>query len=204
MDIGLFFKALLIGFSIAAPVGPIGILCIHNTLTEGRVWGLVSGLGAATADAVYGSIAGFGLVLISEFLIRQQLWLHLFGGSFLCYLGVKTFFKQPTKQAAASNGKGLIGIYVSTFALTLTNPVTILSFVAIFAWLGLTDAEGNYTSAWILVSGVFCGSALWWLFLSSGVGFFRERFTRNSLGWVNKISGMLITAFGILAFLSAG
>jgi len=188
---------------IAAPVGPIGILCIRRTLNGGRISGLVSGLGAATADSVYGCVAGFGLAFISNFLVKQQIWLHLIGGAFLCYLGIKTLLAKPANQAAAARENGLVGDYASTFFLTLTNPMTIISFAAIFAGLGLASTRGNYGSAGVLVMGVFIGSALWWLVLSSGVGIFRKKFNTNSLQWVNRISGVIITGFGLFALLSA-
>ncbi len=196
-------KGLIIGFSIAAPVGPIGVLCIRRTLSEGRVSGLVSGLGAATADAIYGSIAGFGLAFISNFLVGQQGWLRLIGGLFLCYLGLKTFLAKPVEQTALAKGIGLVGAYVSTFFLTLTNPMTIISFAAIFTGLGLAGTRGNYAAAGVLVLGVFIGSALWWLILSGGVGIFREKFNPHGLQWVNRISGAIITGFGLWALLSA-
>jgi threonine/homoserine/homoserine lactone efflux protein len=199
MDTSLFFRGLVIGFSIAAPVGPIGVLCIRRTLADGQIAGLVSGLGAATADGMYGCVAGFGLTLISGVLIDQQMWLRLFGGLFLCYLGVKTLFSKPAEQAARASGSGLLSAYASTFLLTVTNPLTILSFAAIFAGLGLAGARGSYASALILVLGVFLGSALWWLFLSGGVGLFRDKFNRQGLLWVNRISGVMITAFGMVA-----
>jgi threonine/homoserine/homoserine lactone efflux protein len=199
MDYGLFFRGLVIGFSIAAPVGPIGILCIRRTLSDGRSLGLVSGLGAATADAMYGCVAGFGLTFISGLLIDQQMWLRLFGGLFLCYLGVKTLLSKPAEQAAKVGGSGLLGAYASTFLLTLTNPLTILSFAAIFAGLGLANTSGNYASAMMLVLGVFLGSASWWLLLSGGVGLFRDKFNTQGLLWVNRISGVIITIFGMIA-----
>jgi threonine/homoserine/homoserine lactone efflux protein len=173
VDIGFLLKGLFIGFSIAAPVGPIGLLCIRRTLANGRTSGLVSGLGAATADAIYGCIAGFGLTFISTLLISQQVWFRVIGGFFLCYLGLKTFFSRPAEQKASAKGNGLISAYASTFFLTLTNPMTILSFAAIFAGLGVASAGGNYVSAGVLVLGVFSGSALWWLLLSGGVAFFQ-------------------------------
>lgn len=199
MDINYLIKGLLIGFSIAAPVGPIGILCIKRTITSGRLAGLISGLGAATADAVYGFIAAFGLTFISSFLIDQQSWLRLLGGAFLCYLGVKTFITKPTESSSLSNEISLLNAYGSTFFLTLTNPLTILSFAAIFAGLGLLDVDGNYLSATIIVLGVFIGSACWWFLLSSGVSIFRTRFTSTGLLWVNRISGLIILGFGIAA-----
>jgi len=195
-------RGILIGFSIAAPVGPIGVLCIRRTLAEGRATGFVSGLGAATADAIYGCIAGFGLTLVTRFLIDQQVWLRLFGGAFLCYLGVKTVLSRPARQAASAKGSGLAGAYGSTFLLTLTNPMTILSFAAVFAGLGLVSAEGSYASAGILVLGVFTGSALWWLTLSGGVSLLRSKFDARRLEWVNRISGIIITGFGVVALLS--
>ena len=202
MDITLLFKGLIIGFSIAAPVGPIGVLCIRRTLSDGRAAGLLSGLGAATADAVYGSIAGFGLTVIAGFLIRQQNWLSMLGGCFLCYLGLKTWLTAPADQPVSVKNEGLIGAYASTFLLTLTNPATILSFTAIFAGLGLAKTAGSYTSALILVMGVFAGSALWWLMLSGGVSLFRTKFTPHRLRWVNRLSGIIITGFGLLIWLS--
>jgi threonine/homoserine/homoserine lactone efflux protein len=197
-----FLRGLIIGFSIAAPVGPIGVLCIRRTLANGRASGLISGLGAATADAIYGSIAGFGLTFISSLLIRQQGWLRLVGGTFLCYLGLKTFFARPAEQPALAKGNDLLSAYASTFFLTLTNPMTILSFAAIFAGLGVGSASGNYFSAGILVLGVFIGSALWWLILSSGVGMIWKKFNSLGLRWINRISGIIITAFGLFVLLS--
>ena len=199
MDYGLFLRGLVIGFSIAAPVGPIGVLCIRRTLADGQLSGLVSGLGAATADGMYGCVAGFGLTFISSALIDQQMWLRLFGGLFLCYLGIKTLLSKPAEQAARADRSGLLGVYASTFLLTVTNPLTILSFAAIFAGLGLANTGGNYASALVLVLGVFHGSAAWWLLLSGGVGLLREKFNTQALLWVNRISGTIITVFGMIA-----
>lgn len=198
----IFLRGLLIGISIAAPVGPIGVLCIRRTLAEGRLSGLVSGLGAASADAIYGIIAGFGLTFISGFLVAQQIWLSLFGGIFLCYLGIRTFISRPSEDAAQTQSHGLLRNYLSIFFLTLTNPMTILSFAAIFAGLGLADSSGDYGSAIILVLGVFSGSALWWLILSFGVSLFRERVTYQWMMWINRASGVIVFGFGIVALAS--
>jgi len=202
MDVSFLLRGIIIGFSIAAPVGPIGVLCIRRTLAEGRRAGLVSGLGAATADAVYGSIAGFGLTLISSILVSQQVWLRLIGGIFLCYLGVKTFLAKPAVEAALAKGSGWIGAYASTFFLTLTNPMTILSFATIFAGLGIVSVDGSYVAAGVLVFGVFLGSALWWLLLCSGISWFSTKFNLRGLRWVNQIAGVLIMAFGLVALFS--
>ncbi len=194
-----FLSGMIIGFSIAAPVGPIGVLCIRRTLADGRLHGLASGLGAASADAIYGSIAGFGLTAISGFLVAQGDWLRLIGGVFLVYLGARTFLTRPAERPAGAVGRGLASAYASTFALTLTNPVTILSFAAIFAGLGLAEREADYGAAVALVAGVFSGSAAWWLLLSGGVSLFRRAFTPSRMRWINRLSGAVLTGFGVLA-----
>jgi threonine/homoserine/homoserine lactone efflux protein len=200
MTLPLLLRGLLIGLSIAAPVGPIGVLCIRRTLADGRTVGFVSGLGAATADMLFGCVAGFGLTFISGVLLEQQLWLRLVGGLFLCYLGVKTLLSRPAEVAATAQGKGLLGAYTSTLFLTATNPLTIFAFAAIYAGLGA--AAGDYGAAMTLVAGVFTGSALWWLLLSGGVSLFRAKFTSRSLLWVNRISGVVIVGFGCFSLLS--
>jgi threonine/homoserine/homoserine lactone efflux protein len=193
---------LLIGFSIAAPVGPIGVLCIRRTLADGWATGLVSGLGAATADAAYGALAAFGLTAITSLLVGQQRLLQLVGGLFLGYLGVRTFLATPATQAARAGGRGLAGAYLSTLLLTLTNPATILSFIAIFAGFGLATTSGGTADALTLVLGVFVGSAAWWLLLSSGVSLLRGAVTPARLRWVNRGSGALLTAAGLLSLAS--
>ena len=202
MDFSLLLKGTLIGFSIAAPVGPIGVLCIRRTIAQGRIAGFVSGLGAATADVVYGCIAGFGLTFISQFLVKQQNILSLVGGVFLLYLGIKTFFAKSSGEELENNEKGLWSAYLSTFFLTLTNPITILSFVAIFAGMGIVSESGNYLSALMLVLGVFIGSMLWWTLLSGGASFFQKKINAEGLAWINKVSGVIITAFGVAALFS--
>jgi threonine/homoserine/homoserine lactone efflux protein len=199
MDSGLFLRGLIIGFSIAAPVGPIGILCIRRTLSEGRASGFLSGLGAATADALYGCVAGFGLTVVSVFLVGQRFWVQLIGGIFLMALGVKTLRAAPAERAAAASGAGLAASYVSTLFLTLTNPMTILSFAGIFAALGVAETGGDLSAAASLVLGVFIGSAAWWLLLSGGVGLLRERLSAGLLRWTNRLSGAILLVFGIVA-----
>lgn len=195
--VNLFFRGVMLGFAIAAPVGPIGLLCIRRSLSYGAMAGLLSGLGAATADGVYGAVAAFGLAVVSNFLTDQSKWLGIIGGLFLCYLGVTTFLSKPADKPAEISKTGLAGAYLSTFGLTLTNPATILSFVLLFA--GFAPADLGYGQAVIMVGGVFLGSALWWLLLSGGVSRLRHWLTPDRLVWVNRIFGVLITAFGIVA-----
>jgi threonine/homoserine/homoserine lactone efflux protein len=196
MDV--FLRGLLIGFSIAAPVGPIGVLCIRRTLAEGRLAGFLSGMGAASADMFYGAVAAFGLTAVQEMLIGQSNWLRVVGGIFLLYLGLKTFFSKPVEEAAKSSRGGLFGAYLTTFFLTITNPITILYFIAIFAGLRLGETGGNYASATFMVLGVFLGSAAWWLTLSLLVGLLRNRFNTTWQTWVNRAAGMIIFGFGMV------
>jgi threonine/homoserine/homoserine lactone efflux protein len=202
MSIFFLLKGLLIGFSIAAPVGPIGVLCIRRTLANGRISGFVSGLGAATADGLYGTIAAFGLTLISDVLVGQQMWFRIIGGSFLLYLGIKTFLSKPSEKSASDKKGNLFVDYISTFFLTIMNPITILSFVAVFAGLGLSDLSGNYISAILMVSGVILGSIGWWLILSNVINLFRAKFNPASLKIVNWISGGIMMVFAVIAFVS--
>lgn len=210
MEIGFFLRSMLIGLSIAATIGPMSVLCIQRTLRKGYRYGLVSGLGIATADGCYASVASFGLTIISTFLVSQQAWIRLIGGMFLVYLGIKTMVSRPPERAAAAkDGAGtFLGAYVSTLLLTLTNPLTILSFAAIFAGLGVASAAGppgtgrGYLTATLVVAGVFCGSASWWLILTGSISLLREKFTPTWMLWLNRISGCIIAVFGIAALIS--
>jgi threonine/homoserine/homoserine lactone efflux protein len=202
VNASFFVRGLVIGFSLAAPVGPIGLLCIRRSLAEGRVVGLATGLGAATADASYGALAAFGLTAVSGFLVAQKFWLGVFGGAFLFYLGVRTFVSRPSRQGASQRGGGLLSAYASTLVLTLTNPITILSFIPVFAGLGL-GLSSSYASASATVAGVFAGSALWWLVLSNGVAAFHDRVNDAWMRRVNRLSGSLIASFGVFAVISA-
>jgi threonine/homoserine/homoserine lactone efflux protein len=189
----------VIGFSIAAPVGPIGVLCIRRSLADGPLIGFFTGLGAATADAFYGAVAAFGLTIISNFLQKHQTALQIIGGVFLIYLGLKTFFAQPAAQAATPSGHA--SAFGSTFFLTLTNPTTIISFMVIFAAFGLSQRTNNYWSAALMTFGVFIGSAAWWLILSNSVSLFRTRITAIWMRQINRLAGATILAFAVIILL---
>lgn len=201
----IFLRGLMLGFLVAAPVGPIGVLCIRRSLTLGCMAGLLTGLGAATADGFYGCVAAFGLTFLSDLLVSQSFWLPVIGGLFLCYLGVKTFLAKPAEE----NATGLemqgtyLSLYASTFFLTLTNPLTILMFAGLFAGSGRA-ATGNYATATLLVTGVFLGSALWWFLLSFGASLFRTKVNAPNLHSLNKISGLILLVFGVIALHSSG
>ena len=202
MDISFLFKGIVLGFSIAAPVGPIGVLCIRRTLAAGRSSGLATGLGAATADAFYGTVAGFGLTVVSNVLVDQSAWLKLVGGAVLCYLGIVTFFAKPTDVAPSVRSQSVLESYLSAFLLTLTNPMTILSFAAVFAGAGIAEAAAGYLAPALLVLGTFMGSGLWWLILTSGVGLLQEKLNSRILHVVNRVSGVVLVTFGVWSLCS--
>ncbi len=203
MDPTLIIRGFVLGFTIAAAVGPISLLCIRRTLAEGRVVGLVSGLGVATADATYGAIAAFGLTAVTDLLVDGRRVLGIVGGAFLLWLAWRTFRALPGEAAAADRAvrRGLPGAYLSTLGLTLTNPMTILSFGALFVGLGVTG--GDAAGATLLTLGVFAGSAGWWVVLVAAVGALRTRITPVGLRRVNMASGLLVGAFAIVALASA-
>ncbi|MBK7455684.1 MAG: LysE family transporter [Anaerolineales bacterium] len=197
-NLSLFLRGLLIGISIAAPVGPIGILCIRRTLAEGKLKGFLSGMGAASADMAYGSIAAFGLTVITNVLMDNTFWFHLIGGFFLIYLGVKTFLEKPANHAAQTSQSGYFGAYISTFLLTITNLMTIFHLPRSLRTISL----GSTGSPILLVAGVFAGSAAWWLALSFGVSLMRDHITQNLMLWINRASGLIIFTFGFFALIS--
>jgi len=198
----LLIKGFIIGLAIAAPVGPIGVLCIQRSLQNGFKIGLMTGLGAAIADGTYGLIAGLGLTAISSLLITHQFWIQLFGGIFLIYLGIKLFRMHPRDRSTTSSDSSSLHAFGTTYLLTLTNPTTILSFIAVFAGLGLGTVSTTYIDAFTLVLGITVGSALWWLFLSLFVAYIlHRRLSPTLMHWINRLSGIIIFAFGVLALL---
>ncbi|HVC55319.1 MAG TPA: LysE family transporter [Stellaceae bacterium] len=198
MLLGFLLKGVLVGIIIAVPAGPVGVLCVRRTIFHGRLAGLISGLGAATADAVFGIIAGFGLTFIANLLLGYQDWLRVGGGGFLLYVGITALGADPLASAAAQRDpEGLLADYASTFALTITNPITILAFVAIFAGIGFTGDAATLGRAAILVLGVWLGSLLWWVGLAFGAGMMRSSFDRDHLIWINRGSGGILVFSGV-------
>ena len=206
MDLPLFARGSILGFSVAAVVGPIALLCIRRTLSAGFGVGFVSGLGAATADATYAAVAGFGISAVAGALVDQRLLLRVVGGLFLVYLALRTIRAAPAERSAAASVSGmrLAGAYSSTVVLTLSNPLTILSFAGIFAGLGLGSLGAASTiSALALVVGVFFGSAAWWLLLAGLIARLRGRVTPRWLRRVNVGSGLIILGFGVQSLVAA-
>ena len=202
MQAHLLIQGIIIGLVVAVPVGPLGLLCVNRALSLGPSCGLCSGLGVATADALAAGIAALGITLVSTFLVDHEIILRLVGGVFLCFLGVKIYAMKPSTKAAPKTVNGLVGAYATTLLLTLSNPVTFLSFIAIYAGWGVENLRGHYLGAAVLMLGVLTGSALWWLALFIGLTTFRERFNLRILGLVHRVSGAVIAGFGVVVLLS--
>jgi threonine/homoserine/homoserine lactone efflux protein len=197
----LVVRGFILGFTIAAAVGPISLLVIRRTIAEGRVVGLVSGLGVATADGTYGAIAAFGLSALTRVLVDARPVLGIAGGVFLLWLAWTTARAEPHDPATAPPRRGgLPGAYLSILALTLTNPMTILSFAALFAGLGVTD--GDTLAAALVTLGVLLGSAAWWLVLTTIASALRTRVDATWIRRINLASGLAIGAFAVVSIAS--
>ena len=199
-----FIKGLLIGLSVAVAVGPIALLCIQRTLSHGFKVGFSTGLGAAVADATYGLIAGIGLTMVSDFLIMYEGVIAGIGSLFLCWLGMSTFKTLPIELAGHKTGSiSLPHSFFSSFFLTMSSPMTILLFTAVFAGLGFVRAP-EYDFAFSLVSGVFLGSTIWWLILSGTIKLIRGKLSQKSIVMINRASGIMLLIFACYAFVKAG
>jgi threonine/homoserine/homoserine lactone efflux protein len=195
--LAFFLKGIAVGLVIAVPVGPVGVLCVRRTIFDGRLAGLVSGLGAATADAVFGLIAAFGLTFVSDWLLGYEDWLRAIGGCYLVYLGGHSVLgPPPVKPVVPRAAENLLRDFVSTFALTLTNPVTTLAFLGVFAAVGLAGEEATFGRAAVLVGGVWAGSLLWWLGLTLGAGLLFGTAEPRRLSWINRGSGLILLLCG--------
>ncbi|WP_116653343.1 LysE family translocator [Pelagibacterium sediminicola] len=202
MDPMLFVKSLFLGLAIAAPLGPIGALCINRTLERGFAAGVAGGLGTALADGVYAALAALGFAAFSNVLGMIDTPLRLVGGAFMLWLGWKSMTPKPPRSAATISARDLLDTTVATFLLTITNPMTILSFAALFAGLGLASATGGINAA-LVVAGVFTGSVLWWAFLSGGVALARHRVPETFAIWTSRLSGIVLIGFGLWAAATA-
>ena len=196
MELGFFMKGFFLGLSIAAPVGPIGLLCISNTLRGGARLGFASGMGAAAADAIYAGIGAWGLTLLADLLTEYSSWLHFFGGLFLLYLGWRILSSGPVRNWSKQNIDSFWKTLAATFFLTLTNPLTIFSFSAVFAGSGLATA-GESAATVEIVLGVFFGSVCWWILLTAAVRFMHHGLGRNVLKTLQYGAGLSIFGFGL-------
>lgn len=197
--LSLAIRGLVVGFTIAAAVGPISLLTIRRTIAHGRLYGLISGFGVASADASYAGIAAFGLTAISGLLISGRILLGLVGGAIIVLLGVRTIRSRPGEAATTAERPGLAAAFASIYALTMTNPMTILSFAAVFAGFGFAVGATTAVDAAVLTLGVWAGSGLWWVVLTSVVGWLRGRVSYRGLVWINRLSGAALVGFGLVA-----
>ena len=197
----VFVRGVAIGFAIAAPIGPVGIFCINKAMADGRAAAVIAGLGAALADTIFGAVVGLGLGAVSEFLSQHQIALKLVGGLFMAVLGVRTWAAAfaPSVELPKVRGPAMWRDFAATFLITITNPATILGVMGVFAALGTSAKPGGLGEAWLLVVGVFAGSTLWWLVLSTVASAARSRFTPERMRIFNHLSGALLLAFAALA-----
>ncbi len=197
-------NGMVVGFSASIPLGPIGVLCIQKTINKGRMSGFMSGMGAASADTIYAIIAGFGLSFITNFIVSQQLVLRIIGAIILFYLGIRIFRTNPAIQIRREGrkSKNILADYFSILFLTLSNPLTIFLFGAVFAGFGIIEGNADFKSVLLLVTGVFIGALTWWTLLTGVVNLFRSKFRLKRIWWINKITGILIMVFSVLALVS--
>lgn len=204
----ILINGFLFGLVLAAPVGPVGVLCVQRTLSEGRLHGLLSGLGAAVGDAIYGAIAAFGISAIQAWIANHQSGLRMAGGFFLLALAAKTLFARVRSETRKKNPgeihtESLVQDFISTFFLAITNPLTMLTFAGLFVTLGVTEAGDSVGNAALLVTGVFAGSALWWFALASTANLARPYLDGSYQKWVSRISAAILIGFGAYALISA-
>jgi threonine/homoserine/homoserine lactone efflux protein len=198
------WKGIVVGLSASIPLGPIGVLCIQRTLNKGRVSGFVSGFGAAAADGLFAIIAGFGISIIIDSVVEYQLYLKAAGGIILFVMGIRLLYANPAidlRRQLKKKKKGLFGDFLSIFILTISNPIGVFVFIAVFAGFDLVVKDST-ASVLVLVAGVLLGAALWWFALSGFVSLFRHKFRLRKLLLVNRIAGVLVIAFGLLVVVS--
>lgn len=202
MDLTYFIKGIMVGIVITAPIGPVGALVVQRTINHGRLTGILSGLGASVGDALYGIIVAFSLTFISEFLITHEVWVHVIGGIILLVFGIRVYLSKPPSFDSQKNGRSHLGNFGSALLLTLSNPMVILSILALFAILGIAEPADYYRTAGILVAGIFTGCLVLWIVLCYFISNLRGRLSERGLVIINKITGILILACGAYAFIS--
>jgi threonine/homoserine/homoserine lactone efflux protein len=202
VETDLFVHGIVIGIALAAPVGPIAFMCIQRSIAHGRLHGIAAGLGIATADAVYAAVTAFGLALISDFLLARQWFFRLFGGIALILVGLKIFFAPPPDVTVKADGGSLVSDYTTMFALTLANPLTILFFAIIIPGFGGVISGGTWFTPALFVIGVLVGEIAWWVLLCGILGSMRSYLTQGRLHTINRLAGLVITAFGVVLIAS--
>ncbi|MFY9750248.1 MAG: LysE family transporter [Methanoregula sp.] len=202
MDTGPFINGIIIGVALAAPVGPIAFVCIQRSLAYGRLHGITSGFGIATADAFYAAVTAFGLALISDFLLARQWFFRLFGGLALIAVGIRIVLAAPPEITPTPENESYISDYSTMLAITLANPLTIVFFTIIIPGFGVVISGNTGITPAIFVIGVFLGEMGWWIFLCGTLGSMRDYLTRERLHLINRLAGLVITAFGAVLIAS--
>jgi len=201
MALSLIVKSIAAGFIIAIPTGPVGAICVRTALAQGRMAGLVSGLGSALGDAFYVAVAEFGLTAVSSFIMSQYHWLHFVGCILITCLGLNIILKTRLSGIRAMEENRHRRLFVSTLLLSLVNPAILISLTALIASLGMFGDRGDYLSASVCVLGVFIGSSLWWIMLTGILDRLKGRFTEMQMNGASRITGFVITGFGLSALL---
>jgi threonine/homoserine/homoserine lactone efflux protein len=199
--VSFFLKGVAAGFVVAAPVGPVGVLCVRRTLVQGPLSGCVTGLGAAIADTFYVTIAAFGIGFIATFLLANEFWFRVVGGVILCVMALNTFLSKPLKSQGPES-EGLTGDFLSALIITGTNPLTLIAFGVILTSIGIASAGGNIAQAEILIAGVFIGSLMWWGTLTGISHLFRGTLGQSGMRWINRISAAIVLLSGVLILIS--
>lgn len=195
-EMGVFYRGLLLGLMIAAPVGPIGLLCIRRTIRKGLMIGFATGLGAACADTIFGAIAALGVSVILEFIRHYNAPIRCIGGAFLLFVAWHTWHDQPKQPKQEVSVSGVVKAIIGGFVITMTNPVTIFAILAVVATFG--NLQKNHDAVTI-VSGIFAGSTLWWLLLSGGVALVRGHFTESRVIYINRITAVALALLATAA-----
>jgi len=202
MDLEYFIKGIIVGIIITAPIGPVGALVVQRTINRGGMAGVLSGLGASVGDALYAIVVAFSLTFVSEFLISHEVWVHIIGGIILLVFGIRVYISKPRSLDSRKNGRSHFGNFGSALLLTLSNPMVILSILALFAILGIAEPADYYRTAAVLVAGIFVGCFILWTALCYFISNLRGRLSEKNLVLINKITGIIILVCSAYAFLS--
>lgn len=198
-EFNLLIRGMIAGLIIAAPVGPVNVFCMHRTIARGWKAGVIAGVGAAAADTLYGAMAGFSIIFVIELLIREIFWVRLFGGILLIGIGVSYLLRSPRPLDPGKESTTHSDV-TSAFLLNLTNPTTVLSFLAVLAALRMGEQRLWWQTVF-LVTGIFCGSMAWWITLGAVVNHFRDRMNDRMMLWMNRVAGLAIGGFGIVTLI---
>jgi len=202
VESGLFIHGIIIGIALAAPVGPIAFVCVQRSLANGRLHGISSGLGIAMADAIYAAVTAFGLALISDFLLSYQWFFRLFGGLALIAVGLRIVLAATPEITTDATNESYLSDFSTMLAFTLANPLTLLFFAIIIPAFGVVISGSSWVIPTIFVTGVFLGEMAWWVFLCGTLGSMRNYLTRERLHMINRLAGVVITAFGVVLIAS--